>query len=191
VSRLDLVVGPNGAGKTTFVQRVIEPNWPGVAFVNADVIAAQRWPDDPAPHAYEAGEVAAATRDRLIDAGMPLIAETVFSHPSKLDLVATALGRGYFVALHALMIPEDLAVARVAARVVAGGHDVPEDKIRARYQRLWDLVAQAAAVAHTATFWDNSSRDGPRQVALLAAGYATGVTDWPDWGPPVLPARWP
>ena len=45
--RLDLVVGPNGAGKTTFVELVLAPLRPGVTFVNADVIAAARWPDDP------------------------------------------------------------------------------------------------------------------------------------------------
>ena len=46
--RLDLVVGPNGAGKSTFVELVLAPNRPNVTFVNADVIAAQRWPQDPA-----------------------------------------------------------------------------------------------------------------------------------------------
>jgi len=45
--RLDLVVGPNG-GKSTFVELVLAPLRPGVTFVNADVIAAARWPEDPA-----------------------------------------------------------------------------------------------------------------------------------------------
>ena len=50
MKRLDLVVGPNGAGKSTFVELTLAPLLPGSAFVNADEIAKQRWPDDPAAH---------------------------------------------------------------------------------------------------------------------------------------------
>lgn len=52
--RLDLIVGPNGAGKSTIVDLVLARRIPGSVFVNADLIAAQRWPQDPADHAYEA-----------------------------------------------------------------------------------------------------------------------------------------
>ena len=48
MNRLDLVVGPNGAGKSTFVELILAPLLGGSVFVNADEIAKQRWPDDPA-----------------------------------------------------------------------------------------------------------------------------------------------
>jgi predicted ABC-type ATPase len=191
VSRLDLVVGPNGAGKSTFVRLVLAPSWPATTFVNADEIAARRWPDDPMGHAYEAAESAAATRARLIELGRPLIAETVFSHLSKLDLMRDARRAGYFVALHVLMVPEDLSVDRVAYRVARGGHDVPVDKIRARYRRLWSLVASAVPRATSATFWDNSHRHGPTMVALFGDGLAVGAPDWPSWAPTEITDRWP
>jgi predicted ABC-type ATPase len=138
VSRLDLVVGPNGAGKSTFVRLILTPAWPIASFVNADAIAARKWPDDPEQHSYEAAAIAAATRSRLIELSRPLIAETVFSHPSKLDLMDEAATAGYYVALHVLMVPEDLAVARVDYRKASGGHGVPVDKIR-------DLLGQLGA----------------------------------------------
>ena len=135
MNRLDLVVGPNGAGKSTFVELTLAPLLPGSVFVNADEIAKQRWPDDPAAHAYDAARVAADTRARLIELGRPFIAETVFSHPSKLDLIDTAHAAGYTVVLHVLLIPEDLAVRRRRTTgCIAGGHDVPENKIRERYR---------------------------------------------------------
>ena len=87
MNRLDLVVGPNGAGKSTFVELTLAPLLPESVFVNADEIARQRWPDDPATHAYDAARVAAETRFKLIELGRSFIAETVFSHPSKLDLI--------------------------------------------------------------------------------------------------------
>ena len=191
MNRLDLVVGPNGAGKSTFVQLTLAPLLPGSVFVNADDIAKQRWPDDPITHAYDAARLAAGTRARLIELGRPFIAETVFSHPSKLDLIRSARGGGYCVALHVLLIPEDLAVARVAYRVRAGGHDVPEGKIRERFGRLWPLVSEAITLADMATVYDNSRLRGPRVVAQMNRGEIVGAARWPDWTPDVLRSRWP
>jgi predicted ABC-type ATPase len=191
VRRLDLVVGCNGAGKTTLVMEVIGPAVPGSLFVNADMIAAQQWPDDPMAHSYEAAAIAARLRARCIAEGRDLIAETVFSHPSKLDLIRDAHEAGYFVALHVVMVPEDLAVARVAQRVQNGGHEVPAEKVRSRWQRLWAIVADAADKADDTTFYDNSSPDGPKIIGHLIDGSPAGATAWPSWTHPALRERWP
>lgn len=189
--RLDLVVGPNGAGKSTFVELVLARVRPGIVFVNADVIAAQRWPDDPESHSYDAAKVAEATRSELVARQQPFIAETVFSHPSKLDLVRQAAAAGYYTALHVVMVPEDLSVARVDARVAAGGHRVPEAKVRERHRRLWGLVAAAIDLVDSATCYDNSRRSGPRAVALFVNGFSVGGPAWPPWAPEALSRRWP
>jgi hypothetical protein len=47
---------------------------------------------------------------------------------------------------HVLLVPEDLAVARVVNRVTHGDHDVPEDKVRARFVRLWGYLRDAIEV---------------------------------------------
>lgn len=190
--RLDLVVGPNGAGKSTFVRLTLGPALPpGVPFVNADEIAAARWPNAPLEHTYDAARVAAETRTALIDARHSFIAETVFSHPSKVDLVTEAQAAGFTVFLHALLVPEDLSVARVAHRVLAGGHDVPETKVRERHRRLWPLVAAAAVQADTTTFYANAAISGPRIVAHLSSGIAIGRVTWPSWADASLPRLWP
>ncbi len=191
MNRLDLVVGPNGAGKSTFVELTLAPLLPRSAVVNADEIARQRWPEDPAGHAYEAARIAGRTRAHLIKHRESFIAETVFSHLSKLELLADAHAGDYTVALHALLIPEELAVLRVGHRVQAGGHPVPEAKIRQRYRRLWALVVQAAGRADTATFYDNSAVRGPRVIAQLTGGFVVGSPAWPGWAPGLLTTRWP
>ncbi|HEY7946864.1 MAG TPA: AAA family ATPase [Acidimicrobiales bacterium] len=191
MSRLDLVIGPNGAGKSTFIRLILVPAWPAAAVVNADEIARQRWPEAPEVHSYESAAIAAATRSRLIELRRPLIAETVFSHPSKLDLMDEASGGGYYIALHVILVPEDLAVARVAYRHAAGGHDVPEEKIRGRYARLWELVAVAVGKADAAMFWDNTGIHGPLQVAAFIGGLAVTSPTWPAWAPSALTLRWP
>lgn len=193
MKRLDLVVGCDGAGKSTFIELTLAPLLARSLYVNADEIARRRWPDDPAGHSYEAARIAAATHAQLIALGESFIAETVFSHPSKLELLDAARAAHYTVILHVVLIPEELAVLRVRQRVKAGGHHVPESKIRQRYQRLWDLVATAASRADEATFYDNSAIHGPRIVAQLAAGITLGSPPtWPAWSPaPPLASRWP
>ena len=189
MSRIDLVVGPNGAGTSTFVEFVLARVRPGTPFVNADLIAAERWPDDPMAHGHDAGRAAASIRDALIDAGESFIAETVASHPSKIDLVRRAVDAGHHVHVIVVAVPQDLAVARVRARVATGGHDVPEDRVRARWVRLWEHVAQMIEMANSAEVFDNSG-PAPRTVAAFVEGAAVGALDWPDWVPEALTRRW-
>jgi predicted ABC-type ATPase len=182
---LHVVAGPNGAGKTTFYRHVIAPI--PLEFINADVIAAERWPGDELAHAYEAAAVAADRREQRFADRASFATETVFSHPSKLDLVARAVTLGYAITLHIVLIPEDLAVLRVRTRVQVGGHDVPEVKIRERHQRLWAHVRGAIDLATVAYVYDNSSSKAPfRLVAAYEHGRPTFQANWPTWTPPEL-----
>lgn len=190
MKQLHLVVGPNGSGKTTFVEEFLALGLTGYAYVNADEIAKARWPADSEAHAYEAARVAAETRAYLIAGGRSFIAETVFSHRSKLDLIRSAPAADYQVVLHAMLVPEELAVRRVAYRVQAGGHDVLERKIRERYHRLWPLVAQAISMADRAALYDNSRHAGPAKIADFFGGLPIGAATWPEWAPEPLVSLW-
>ena len=181
---LHLLVGPNGAGKTTFFEQVIGPVT-GLEFVNADRIAAERWPGSEPRHAYEAAKLAAARRDELIAARGSFATETVFSHPSKLQMLERARAAGYRTYLHVLLVPKALAVARVRNRVQTGGHDVPRHKVEERFDRLWPLVAGAVAIADEATVYD-SSRGSFAVVARYSSGQLVGTPRWPAWTPPGL-----
>ncbi|WP_070379544.1 zeta toxin family protein [Rhodococcus sp. WMMA185] len=184
--RLDLVVGPNGAGKSAFVEQRLAPLLPASVLVNADVIAKDRWPDATEEHSYEAARIAATIRDALIEQGESFIAETVFSHPSKLELIDRARQAGYVVVLHVVLVPVELAVARVAERVLEGGHSVPEEKIRERFKRLWALVVDAIDRVDHATVYDNTAADVTRIVARFVDGDAVGEITWPTWTPEEL-----
>ncbi|GAB3803793.1 zeta toxin family protein [Humibacter antri] len=156
---LHLVAGP-GAGKSTYVARRLRPVT-RLPFVNADIIAAERWSQAPGEQAYEASRAAAVERAQLLTAGASFITETVFSHPSKPDLVDEAIARGYLVHLHVVLVPIDVAVSRVVERVRDGGHEVPEQKIRERYARRWDLIVRARSTADRMDFFDNSTAQKP------------------------------
>ena len=183
-----LLAGPNGSGKTTFYERVLHPVT-NLDFVNADHIAAATWPGAEAEHSYEAAALAAEQRSRLIAAGVSFATETVFSHPSKLELLQAAADAGYHVNLHVIAVPVELAVARVTERVRHGGHAVPEIKVRERYARLWGYVCQAVDLADEAHVFDNSRAATPyREIARYRDGHLVGAANWPSWIPEVLRA---
>lgn len=185
---LHVLAGPNGAGKTTLYERVIGPST-HLRFVNADCIASQRWPGDELAHGYDAAQLAAQARQQLIGERRSFVTETVFSHPSKLDLLTAAAEAGYLITLHIVMIPADLAVIRVRERVARGGHHVPEAKIVERWHRLWTHLAAAAPTAEEVVVYDNSDATHPyRIVAHLCGGRPARPPDWPDWTPAPLRA---
>lgn len=180
---LHLLAGPNGSGKTTFYEHVLKPVT-GLPFVNADVIAREQWPGSDQDHSYKAAQIAADRREALIASGQSFIAETVFSHPSKLELIGRAQRAGFLVIVHIILVPLPLSMRRVEARVRHGGHAVPLDKQRERFPRLWPLVAQALHLANEGFAYDNTSAQSPyRVVAHFENGKLTGPASWPDWSP--------
>jgi predicted ABC-type ATPase len=182
---LHLLGGPNGSGKSTLWTYVLEPEL-HLEFVNADVLAEEHWPDDPAGHAYEAAEMAATRREELVAARRSFATETVFSHESKVAFVTAAVEAGYLVTLHVIAVPEGTAVDRVDNRVENGGHSVPEDKIRGRYGRLWAHVADAIPLVERCRVYDNTTAATP---FLLVAEFERGTllwSDWPVWMPEEL-----
>ncbi len=185
--QLWVVAGGNGAGKSTFFQHFLAPR--GLPFVNADQIARSLNPQHPETLGYDAARLAHHLRRELLRQGTSFCAETVFSHPSKLDFIAEAKALGYEVILVFIHLSMDgLNQARVAQRVSEGGHDVPADKIIARIPRTLNLVRQALPMADRVRIYDNSSEEKPfRPVAELVQGALTQATDpMPDWARTLL-----
>ena len=73
-------------------------------------------------------------------------------------------------------------VTRLAADLVSSA--MAEGK--RQHRRLWGLVAQAFPRCDHATVYDNSSKTGPRIVALFTDGYLVGEATWPAWTPAEL-----
>lgn len=185
---LHLLAGPNGAGKSTYYRSVLSGL--GLPWVNADEIAKATWPEDPMAHGHDASALAADRRTALLVARRSFVSETVFSHDSKVELVRAAADTGYLVHLYILVVPVELSVVRVRLRVGEGGHDVPEDKIRSRHARLWDLVVGAIDDAYETTVVDGRATTFP-VVGRFRYGQRTWAVD-PDvlqWVPTPLQDR--
>lgn len=89
---------------------------------------------------------------------------------------------GYRFHLFFFWLPSaDAAVQRVAARVASGGHNIPEDVIRRRYERgLDNFFNSYSPVADTWVFADNTDRP-PRRIAWRDIGDSVRIGDNSLW----------
>ncbi|ODR92975.1 zeta toxin family protein [Sinorhizobium alkalisoli] len=180
---LVLLAGPNGAGKSTLYQTRVALSFAG-PFINADIIQREELKDNSMEAAYRAAEIARDRRAEMFDAGKSFATETVFSHPSKLEIIESARTHGYIViVMHVGVDSPDLAVARVKGRTDEGGHDVPEDKVRARYERGQPLIREAVLRADRGIVFDNSRLNAPpRQILVFASGRLLQAAPYlPKW----------
>ncbi len=171
---LTLVAGANGAGKSTLTSAL-----PFHAALNPDVFA-QHLQLGGVPTGYadllavQLVEQAVAT---AIRGGFSIVVETVLSTPKYRRHVTDAHAAGMaFGLVYIALSSADLAVARVWERVQAGGHDVPEAKIRSRWQRSLDNFGWFAERADKLLVFLNDTR----APELLAWGDQQGITLAPD-----------
>ncbi|PSB58221.1 zeta toxin family protein [Chamaesiphon polymorphus] len=179
------IVGVNGAGKSTITARLRqEPGFPA-NYVNPDEIALTLTDiADPIDRSYTAARKADEQRNIWLTDRQSMAFETVMSHPSKIEFMQSAKDAGYRIMLIfvGLSSPE-LSLQRVGQRVQSGGHNVPTDKIMARYYRVMALLPNALQVADRALIYDNSDDCAEARLVLSfndgRVGYRS--SDLPEW----------
>jgi predicted ABC-type ATPase len=189
---LHLIAGPNGAGKSTLYRYLIQPRYPQLPFINADLYEREQLGH--VRHAVRRSEAARAwadaQREAQLRSGQSFVSETVFSHPSKLELIADARALGFEVALYIVCLDEPRRLLdRVRQRVHEGGHSVPANKILTRYPRTLENLRQAVRGVQLAMLFDATDTDagGPHLVASVVAGQLQPHGPWlPVWARKVL-----
>ena len=132
---LYIISGCNGAGKTTASYTVLPDMLNCKEFVNADEIARGLSPFQPDKVAIEAGRIMLNRIHELMVQKVDFAFETTLSTRSYRNFVKEAQSSGYYVTLVYFWLNSvDLAIERVLERVIAGGHNIPEDTIRRRYR---------------------------------------------------------
>lgn len=158
MKRIVVIAGPNGAGKTTFAREFLphEANCPD--FINADLIAAGLSPFNPESAALRAGRLMLEEIHEKIRHDKSFAFETTLSGRTYLKLLRDCRRQGYHLLLVFLSLPSaDMAIARVAARVAQGGHNVPETDIRRRFDAgLRNFHESYKKIVDTWILYDNS-----------------------------------
>jgi predicted ABC-type ATPase len=165
--KIVIIAGPNGAGKTTFAREFLPREADCPDFINVDLIAAGLSPFDPNRAVLRAGRLMLQEIRRRVDAGESFAFETTLSGRNYARLIPRWREAGYHVKLIFLSLPTaDIALARVAARAAQGGHDVPEEVIRRRFDvGLRNFEGLYRALVNTWVVYENS---GPTPVPIAS-----------------------
>lgn len=185
--QLWILAGGNGAGKSTFYRTRLKQH--DVEFVNADQIERGFEPGSIEAPSYAAATLARERYRAHLERSLSFCYETVFSHRSKLEMLADAKHAGYHVTLVFIHLSNPaLNELRVQQRVTEGGHPVPREKIATRIPRTLELMREAVELADTAWLLDNSNHDDPyRMIASKEkSGIATHVNPLPTWASNII-----
>jgi predicted ABC-type ATPase len=166
-----IIAGPNGAGKSTVAKDLLQDQLDIRAFVNADVIAGLLAPSNPDVVAIAAGRTMLAQIARLRRARADFAFEATLSGRALPGAVREMVDAGYRVDLFYLWLPTvEMAIRRVRRRVLLGGHSVPEEMIRRRYDRsLRNFGEYRHLVDEWKVFHGGARRVGGR-IPLIARG---------------------
>jgi len=135
MKKLYIIGGCNGAGKTTASYTILPEILDCDEFVNADEIAKGLSPFRPEKAGIQAGRLMLQRIKSLMMKGQDFAFETTLATKSYKNFVTDAQANGYSVTLIFFYLnSQDLAVKRVETRVKEGGHDIPENVIRRRYE---------------------------------------------------------
>ena len=141
--------GPNGGGKTTITRMA---KTVGV-YINADDIKKSSLCSD-----LEAAQKAEELRKSMLEKGEDFTFETVLSTDRNLKLHQKAKEKGYFLrCIYVLTDDYEINIARVRMRESMGGHGVPEDKIKSRYEKALNLIPDLVEICDIVHIYDNTN----------------------------------
>jgi predicted ABC-type ATPase len=156
-----IIAGPNGSGKSSAYQNAdIEAFSRSVWIINPDLLAARIRDIEGLPLGaanLQAVQRIEAWLEASIRAHQTVGVETVLSTGKYRRLVLEARAYSFEVRLTYVIVKSaELSVERVKLRVAKGGHDVPRDRIIARYGRSLDQLSWFLEQADQAAIYDNS-----------------------------------
>jgi len=169
--KLLIVAGPNGSGKTSVTNKILKHEWmAGCEYINPDNIARDMFGNWNSPEAVmKAVRYATDMREKCIANGRSLIFETVLSAPDKISFIQQAKMKDYFIRLFFIGTNNPkINAARIAQRVMDGGHDVPIQKIINRYYKSIANCSLLVPVVDRLYVYDNSVDDVFPQLLFRA-----------------------
>lgn len=171
--RLYIISGPNGSGKTTASYGVLPELLDCSEFVNSDEFAKHLSPFAPESAYITASRLMLRKVNYLFDRREDFCIETTLATRALLKMTRSAQEKGYYVTvLYFWLNNPEIAIERVAKRVQAGGHDIPEETIRRRYQMGLNYLFHQ--YMHTCDKWILADNSNP-PFEVIAEGSKKGL----------------
>jgi predicted ABC-type ATPase len=199
---LYILAGVNGAGKSSVVGAVIQQH--GASFFNPDEAARRIQSANPGVRLEEVNSRAWQEGVRLLTRAvaerLTFALETTLGGSTISELLASAAASGMEVRMWYVGLDSpERHMARVRSRVEKGGHDVPEDRIRARYDSSRLNLIRLLPDLTELRVYDNSKEADPDagatpELKLLLHWARDRVVSHcplpqcPEWAKPILMA---
>lgn len=176
-----ILAGINGAGKTTASLPLLRDVMQINSFTNADAIARGLNAFDVESVAAKAGRVMLEHLHELAAARRSFAFETTLSGRTYARWLRELTQNGYAVhLLYYWLRSADMAIDRVADRVRAGGHHVPDDTVRRRYARsVRNFLELYRPIVTTWHVYDNSDRE--RRLIAVNNSFFDNILDPVTW----------
>ncbi|SFI21931.1 zeta toxin family protein [Halpernia frigidisoli] len=159
MKNLYIIAGCNGAGKTTASFTILPEILDCKEFVNADEIAKGLSPFQPEKVSFEAGRIMLHRINELFFVNENFALETTLATKIYKSKIIEAQNNNYKVSLLFFWLENvELAIDRVNTRVSEGGHNIPENVIRRRYDSgIKNLFNIYLPIVDEAMIFDNSN----------------------------------
>ncbi len=159
---LIIIAGPNGSGKTSVTSKLLKHEWiEDAVYINPDIIAQEKFGDwNSVESVSKAVKYSENLREKCLREHKSLIFETVLSAQDKISYIKRAKQEGFFIRLFFVGTENpSINAARVAKRVMKGGHSVPIDKIISRYYKSISNCVSVVSFVDRMYVYDNSIED--------------------------------
>lgn len=164
---LIVIAGPNGSGKTSVTSKILHHEWmEDAVYINPDIIAQEKYGNWNSKDAVmQAVRYCEELREQCLVEHKSLIFETVLSVEDKIDYILRAKEAGFFIRFFFVCTEHPtINAARIARRVMEGGHDVPITKIISRYDKSIANSSIVSEFVDRAYIYDNSIEDVDAQL---------------------------
>ncbi len=157
---LFIIAGCNGAGKTTAAYNLLPEVFDTTEFINADEIARGINKDNVEEAAFTAGKIMLHKIDDLINATTSFAFETTLSGLTYLKTIEKAKLMGFNITLFFVYLESaSMAIERVAYRVKKGGHNIPDETIKRRYEKGLTNLGKYISIVNDWYLLDNSGSE--------------------------------
>ncbi|HTW58329.1 MAG TPA: hypothetical protein VMD99_09370 [Terriglobales bacterium] len=153
-----------------------------IPLLDPDAIGKALQPTIPGTSAVAAARHVLIAAQKHIHKRESFALETTLSGQGYLRMMIDARAPGFEVVLVYIGTENlEINLSRIRDRVLAGGHDVPEEDVRRRYTRSFKNLPTAIQRADHTILFDNSTDEGYRLVAVLGPSGNQWFQPIPEW----------
>ena len=148
-----VIGGVNGTGKSSLSGVLsFEKNDLGI-IIDTDKLTAQLGSGN-----ISGGRAALRKIEECLAKGIDFTQETTLSGSRTLKTIQRAAGLDYFIRLYYIGIGSyEESLVRIKARAAKGGHDIPAEDVKRRFEKRFDDLARVLPYCREVVFYDNEN----------------------------------